>query len=792
MPIFFTQEGIHMCGILGIINRWISKSSLDYITDLFSHRGPDEREVYDFGLHTISTVRLSLKDKHIKIKNYHDDIRIIFNGEIWNYQDIADMLNIENASELSVLYAAYERWNDDFVKWLDGMFAICILDLRKKKILLFRDPIGIKPLFYCYDVKTNALLFASDIKTLVLLREEEPSLNTACLSNLATLGFSDFDNNLFSDVKQLYPSTYLSFTWQTLGYEIKNYTTGIIAKGPFVQKEILKNAIKKCYLHADPQTIGLLLSGGIDSSLLAFIAREQGFNNIQCIYIGTTNDDDFKWAHLVANMTGYPLYFIDVNLIDIEKDLLDACFKLSGQFGSLYLYYYFSEIKRAFPEMKIILSGEGADELYAGYFFHVRPDIEVKRSEAKIKFLSLETNLIVSTLRDLNSSDIDGMYCAYYKKALHMQLVPSHLIPGDVSAMAHGIELRFPYLDLLHVSYVLANPPLRPKTFAASKASLKKILKEISGIKNEKFYFRKKNSFPVNSSIMNHQLDVLALKANNFCYYQHHPLSRFFNNVGQIFWYDIVQLALNHHRINKKDNAILGDVTSCVHDGQCKKLFFQYKINCQNGANNYMVKSFLYDHFKLTKLIMLLKFDALYFKFFEDNSILDYSMAVIVEKFSDCAQDKSFHDIECEAYIPEVIKYEANCALALLNNGDWHELNYNPNIKINENSIIRIGSFFHKFVFFNTDILYLIECLELKVKIDFSLINNSCVLLFVNINKQLKIVKVKKIIYEILSQVDGVRCVSDILQYISDEYSVEKLILVLQSLYEENVLTVIS
>jgi len=543
-----------MCGILGI---WTNELSFNLdifnnLLDNLNHRGPDEKWSLKWKKMSIGFTRLKIMDikkKFSEINSSSNDIIVLLNGEIWNFKNLAKEYGLNNnSSEYEVIRRLYLKYGKKYVSKLDGMFCIFILDKKKEIFYIFRDCVGIKPIFYYFDDKSQNFIFASDIKTICSCEYYEPRINENFLINRYIFGFSDFEDNLFEDIKQIPPSHFLQITIKNerLQISLERYQLDFLNSKSlsnnsyeYTQLNIIQKALKKRYFHTEQFPIGLMLSGGIDSSLLTFLAKFNGLDKIICFFLGDNRNPDSYWAKLISTKTNYQLLIIKLNISEIIKELPEICYKLSGYKGFA-SYFISKKVKEQYPEIKILLCGEGSDELYGGYEIYLSPREYFIELRNKIQLLKIKTRFIkkfekfMENIKD-NNNYLEKMLDYWLKE----QLVNNHLITFDFGTMANSIETRVPFLDLFNIQFAKNLPEKKKISKLIRKIILKNILKELSNISDEQFYERPKNAMP-------HSLSSTFSKVRELIKYliplewkKNHPYRKYFINDFDLFWFDL-------------------------------------------------------------------------------------------------------------------------------------------------------------------------------------------------------------------------------------------------------------
>jgi len=376
-----------MCGLVGIFNyktkQPIDRYRLKESNDLLFHRGPDgEGFYYDdnngVGLANRRLSIIDLKTGDQPISNEDKSIWIVYNGELYNYQELREFLikkghNFRTKSDTEVIVHAYEEFGIDCVKKFNGIFAFAIWDKKNHRLFLARDHFGVKPLYYYYD--EERLIFASEIKAILKFINKTPDINKDALIECLTLRYTLPPNTLFNSIKKLGASEILIFDLSSI--KIKNYWENKITidysktEDFWMEKltYLYEIAVKRQMIADVP--IGLSLSGGVDSATILSIMSKYSNGNVKTFTVGfeggRIEDNEIKKAEYLSK-----LFDAEFNSYVItEKDYLD--------FFSKYLWYmeepvgnesaiaYYYVAKLANEKVKVLLNGQGADEPFAGY-----------------------------------------------------------------------------------------------------------------------------------------------------------------------------------------------------------------------------------------------------------------------------------------------------------------------------------------------------------------------------------------------------------------------------------------
>lgn len=510
-----------MCGICGFssFSARSERGTILNMTKVLSHRGPDEQGIVwdnNFALGHTRLAIIDIKKGHQPMSSQSKDIWVSFNGEVYNFKEIRECLRkkkykFSSDSDTEVIISAYREFGLDFVKKLDGMFAIALWDKKEKRLALARDRLGIKPLFY--SIAGEEIVFASEIKAILkhpfVKKELNPLAVSSYLSYRYPLGKETFFKNIFS----LEPGHLLTFQRGRLK-KIKYWDLPIVKKSQkktiITMSEVedkLKEAVKKM-LTADVP-IGVLLSGGLDSSLLVALISKNINQRIKTYSVAFKEKekefDESYYANLVSRkfMTNHKKVIISpedyfsqiVPLIKVK----DAPLSVPNEVA-------FSLLSREMKkEVSVVLSAEGADELFGGYgrifrssYSWQRLNSPLPRFLKRILFRSLyekygqdfnrpldlflfnyqwfsekeKKEIINDKFYELfqNNSYPDEIFETEFEKVKNLESGSQYLylfqkihllgLLGrlDTATMAWGIEARVPYTDHCLVELVMQIP----------------------------------------------------------------------------------------------------------------------------------------------------------------------------------------------------------------------------------------------------------------------------------------------------------------------------------------------
>src|SRR5262245_44011732 len=534
-----------MCGICGVaipkqLNRHVSESRLVAMRDTLTHRGPDDAGLYLDGGVGLGHRRLSIVDVgggRQPMANEDHRVWIVFNGEIYNHRDLRPGLEerghrYRTVCDTETIIHLYEERGARAVERLSGMFAFAVWDSARRELLLARDRLGIKPLYYALD-GDGTLYFASAIKALIESRAVTPEINYAALPDYLANHAPSGEETLFSDFKRLLPGHTLM--WRDGQTEIRKYwdlsfaQTGHPAlsdRGAIEQwTELFREAVRSHLASDVPPSV--FLSGGVDSSAIAAVMSGMAREPIKTFSVGFVERgaNDLEYARTVARafdtehheviVTPDAFFAVMPRLIWHEDEPL-------GHSASVPLYFV-SEL--ASRHVKVVLTGEGGDELMAGYyrgrlpigsalrhrllrtFLSRTPDVEslyldnfaVFSREQQLRLLTPEAKDRAGALdpyatasRYLAQSDatttLKRLLYADTKTYLHELLMKQ-----DQMSMAASLESRVPFLDHALVEFTTRLPERMKLRRLTTKYILRRSMK---GVLPKPILTRPKMGFP--------------------------------------------------------------------------------------------------------------------------------------------------------------------------------------------------------------------------------------------------------------------------------------------------------
>ncbi|HAM80141.1 asparagine synthase (glutamine-hydrolyzing) [Ornithinibacillus bavariensis] len=500
-----------MCGIVGFATNSndIDKASvIQEMMNTIGHRGPDSDGYFVDGNITLGFRRLQIidltTDASQPMFNEDDSISIIFNGEIYNYQTLMDDLKekghiFKSQSDTEVIIHGYEEYGIDILQKLRGMFAFALWDKKKESLVIARDFFGIKPLYYTQNTTDNSLLFGSEIKSFLKFPGFQKELNKQALKPYLTFQYSVLDETFFKGVYKLRPGHYMIYKNGQI--DIKQYwdipfDTEENSLEYYVGKikETMEESVK--YHRISDVKVGSFLSGGVDSSYVTALLKPDktfsvGFKDYEGIFNETNIAADLSKQLGIENhqkLISVDEFFDVIPTVQYHMD------EPQSNLSSVPLYFL---AELASKHATVLLSGEGADEIFGGYawyetskemrayeklpFFLRRAvsNIAKKLPENRIttfftkggqrveeKFIGqakvFDEKDAIHVLKDdyKNAPSPAEIVRESYEKVsgkdnvTKMQYVDmKHWLPGDIllkadkMSSAHSIELRVPFLD---------------------------------------------------------------------------------------------------------------------------------------------------------------------------------------------------------------------------------------------------------------------------------------------------------------------------------------------------------
>ena len=586
-----------MCGFVGYVNKEKDKKdTIKKMNDTIIHRGPDSEGFYTDETIALGFRRLSIIDlegSNQPIYNEDDSKVIVFNGEIYNYQELRkDLIDkghkFKTNGDTEVILHGYEEYKEDVLHMLRGMFAFVIYDIKEKELFGARDFYGIKPFYYYHKGKT--FMYSSEIKSFLGNPNFEKELNISMLEQYLTFQYSVGTDSFFKNVYKLAPGHYFKYKDDKLKikkyYELElgsdtsktleEYTKGI--------RELIEDSVK-AHKISDVE-VGSFLSSGVDSSLIATLADVDktftvGYDNRKYSEIDYAKElsDKLKVENISKKITKQEYFekFPEIQYY-MDEPLADP---------SAIALYFVANV--ASQHVKVSLSGEGADEIFGGYNIYHEPyslgwyykipypirkfigilaypfrdkrgfNFLVRRSK-KLEdryvgnafiFDTDEVKKILSykksdkTYRDITKPFYDKI--KKYDPVRKMQYIDFHfwlvgdiLLKADKMSMANSLEVRVPFLDRIVIDYAKDIPTKYKIKDGQTKYAFRKVANEVL---DKKWADKKKLGFPVPIREWIKERDVYK------------KIKDTFNEGGKFFNTEEIVKLLNEHLEGKKDNS---------------------------------------------------------------------------------------------------------------------------------------------------------------------------------------------------------------------------------------------
>ena len=539
------KELTDMCGFCGFTGQVVNREQvIREMAERITHRGPDSDGYYigediAMGFRRLSIIDLSTGDQPL----YNEDgtLVLMFNGEIYNYQTLRDQLlalghTFTTQSDSEVLLHGFEEWREELLPKLRGMFAFAIYNTTDKSLFIARDYFGIKPMHYAV-LPTGAVLFASEIKSMLAHPDFVKEFNEKALDGYLSFQYSVPEETFFKGVYCLLPSHYM---WIKNGeVTTARYWEPVFRPDETMTLEQAVDDIDRVFTESveahriSDVEVGCFLSSGVDSSWVASY-----FGGQKAFTVGFDNGQHYNestFAAELAKEVGIEHY---VHLIG-EQEYWDALpqvqYALDQPLADPSCVALWFVTKLAAEHVKVVLSGEGADELFGGYRIYHEPfslagyqklPRVLRRAIAKIvsvlpdfkgkSFLtrgskSLEERFIgnaymfnqkekAKLLKDIPATDPAEQTAAYYQRCeglddvsrmqyldINRWMVGDILLKADRMSMAHSLELRVPFLDV-EVFKVASRIPVKHRvahgtTKYAMREAAKRHLPEASATK---------------------------------------------------------------------------------------------------------------------------------------------------------------------------------------------------------------------------------------------------------------------------------------------------------------------
>ncbi len=565
-----------MCGILGIsvLNESINKNAFIEALDMLTHRGPDSSGIWfgDSNENALGFKRLSIIDlssnANQPMQSSCGNYNIVFNGEIYNFVKIRNTLlnkgyEFNSASDSEVLLNAYIEWGVRCLNKVDGMFAFAIHDAKDKLIFAARDLAGQKPLYYSYD--QGSLIFASEIKPIILLKSENKEINKSSIYNYFNKGYIPQSQTAFQGIHKLPPSQYMVFDLLSRNIKLTPYYDLVsqatkINNGKLIDNsdeatqrldKLFNESVNNSLISDVP--LGVLLSGGLDSSLVAAYASKNKSNLRTFSVIFPDNAEYNEQIHARRVADYLKTNHIEINADEVSPKIIeDLAYFYDEPFSDPSMIPTFLLSQAVKKHCSVVLGGDGGDELFGGY-----PSYEKKLKFQKVSkiipyyfrkpFSSLIKKFIPTDIRGFSyintfGDDFNNAFTSFeplfypsdirnlFKNELFLSdrsfnsdrefflikdfltrisvgdfcsfLSEDILVKVDRASMAHSLEVRSPFLskDIIDFAFLQLHPSLKIKD--GNKKIILKLLGKSVLPKNFEYDRKKGFSFPLGNLLM--------------------------------------------------------------------------------------------------------------------------------------------------------------------------------------------------------------------------------------------------------------------------------------------------
>jgi asparagine synthase (glutamine-hydrolysing) len=564
-----------MCGILGIIsfNKTIDKSRFKTMRDTMPYRGPDSNGLWfdDSDKIGLAHLRLSILDPtpaghQPRVETAHNCV-ISYNGEVYNYLEIRTVLEtkgytFETGADTEVVLKAYIEYGYDCLKHFNGMFAIAIWDENKKELFLARDRLGVKPVYY-YQTQEE-FIFASETKAILKGLDKKPGLNLQLIDSYMSFGYIPGENTLHQGIKRLMPGHYAvisdSDIKTTEYWDLKFDNQDDKGFDYYVDesKKLLESAID-LRLRSDVP-LGIFLSGGIDSSAVVGLLADKVKEPLKTFSIGYDfgkGFDETPYAQIIADKFKTDHHEIKITPAQFKEFIPEYIALMDEPVTEAAAISLFFVAKLAKEKVTVALSGEGSDEIFAGYDLYQYMSVLEKyrnvvgqggadffagvsnkvfgKSHKISKYLNMATQPIERRYKGMSTypdHQKEALYKPEFKSLIEQDeqvssrsfskqlfdkvkgqdqlskmlyfdtktwLVDDLLIKADRMSMAASIELRVPFLDYHLVEFAATIPSHHKIKKGEGKYPLKKMME---GILPNDIIYRKKMGFPTPLKLM--------------------------------------------------------------------------------------------------------------------------------------------------------------------------------------------------------------------------------------------------------------------------------------------------
>ncbi|KKC34564.1 asparagine synthase (glutamine-hydrolyzing) [Devosia psychrophila] len=369
-----------MCGIAGLVswNGASDRAVVQRMTDALAHRGPDGAGVASLTHAVFGHRRLAIRDLsedgHQPMFDQAGDVMVTFNGEIYNDEALRRQIEQESGyrfksrCDTEILPIGWKLWGESLFARLEGMFAIALWDRTANTLVLARDPIGIKPLYYAQS--GDAVLFSSELKGILVSGRLPGAIDPLAFHTYLATGYPDPDQSLVAGVKQLLPGTYRVVTerdaWTETYWRPARPSRIVDGQQALDQlADVLSATCEKLLVSDVP--VGLMLSSGIDSGILSMLVPGANIPAFTARFSDATFDEG-AGAQVLASQGGHPWHPLVVDRqFDIEADFRAVALAVDGELADSSALAHYMICRSIRGHVTVALAGDGADEFFGGY-----------------------------------------------------------------------------------------------------------------------------------------------------------------------------------------------------------------------------------------------------------------------------------------------------------------------------------------------------------------------------------------------------------------------------------------
>ena len=585
-----------MCGFVGFVDKAKNKKKIiKDMADMIVHRGPDSDGYYVSDDCTLGFRRLSIIDLaggNQPIYNEDNSKAVIFNGEIYNYQDIKkDLLEkghkFKTDSDTEVILHGYEEYGSKILDKLRGMFAFVIYDIKNKSLFGARDFYGIKPLYYYID--DNEFMFGSEIKAFLAHPNFKKELNRDMLKQYLTFQYSVSEDTFFKNVYKLRPGHY--FTYKDGKLDISKYyeidLTSDNSKSLEEWKDIIRKELNESikYHKISDVEVGSFLSSGVDSSIVATLSDVDKTFTVGYDY---KKYSEIDYAKELSSKIGVKNISKKISKEEYFNKFGDIQYYMDEPLADPAAAALYFVANTASKHVKVALSGEGADEIFGGYNIYHEPysvswynkiPYVIRRGIGAVVYPLRNYrgfNFLVRRSKKLEDRYVGNAFIfdpgdadkilsykddrtfkeltkPYYEKIknygdvekmqyidFNFWLIGDILLKADKMSMANSLEVRVPFLDRKLISNVIHMPSEYKIHGNETKYAFREVCKETL---DPKWAEKKKLGFPVPIREWIKEEDI------------YNKIDKMFDNGGEFFKVDKIKRLLREHVDGKRDNS---------------------------------------------------------------------------------------------------------------------------------------------------------------------------------------------------------------------------------------------